>query len=95
MEVKIFVRETKGHHGHARTGPGQILVRARSNPVIGPVRDLTGHSGHARSNPVRAPAGVVIWAGPKVGVKGRGQRSGSKVRSGSRCLDSHAVSSEC
>ncbi len=23
-----------GHHGHARTGPGQIPVRARSNPVI-------------------------------------------------------------
>ncbi len=38
-----------------------ILVRARSNPVIGPVRDLTGHSGRARLNPIRAPAGVAIW----------------------------------
>ncbi len=42
-------------------GQPSILVRARSNPVIGPVQDLTGHSGHARSNPVRAPAGSAIW----------------------------------
>ncbi len=57
-----------GHHGHTgaspgkgNPGPAQILVRARSNPVVGPVRDLTGHSVHARSNPVRAPAGADIW----------------------------------
>ncbi len=54
---------TMGHHGYSRTGPAQILVCARSNPLIGPVRDLTGHSGHAWSNLVRAPAGVAILVG--------------------------------
>ncbi len=61
-----FVRATMGHHGHAHTGPGQIPVRTRSNPVKGPIRDLAAHSGHARSNPVRAPAGAAIWASTNV-----------------------------
>ncbi len=44
-----LVRVTMGHQGHARTGPLKILVCARSNPVIGHVRDLTRHSGQART----------------------------------------------
>ncbi len=64
-----FVRATKGHHGHARTGPAQISVHAWSNPVIGPVRDLTGHSGHSRLNPVGAPAGAAIWEMPRRLIK--------------------------
>ncbi len=50
-----------GDHGTLWACPYRatlILVQARSNPLIGPVRDLTlWHSGHDRSNPVRVPTG--------------------------------------
>ncbi len=59
--VATFVRVTTRHHGHAHTGPAQILVRSQSNPVICPVQDLTRHECHAQSNPIRGPATAATW----------------------------------
>ena len=50
-----------GHYGHARMGPTLSLVRAQSEPALGPVWALAGHAGHARAQPVWAPAGAAIW----------------------------------
>ena len=41
--------------------PTLSLVRAQSEPALGPVWALAGHNGHARAKPVWAPAGAAIW----------------------------------
>ncbi len=56
-----LVWATKGHYGHARTGPTLSLVRAQPEPALGPIWALAGHTGHARAKPIRAPAGAAIW----------------------------------